>query len=114
MDALYYSMTKTIYNAKYKHKANEYDRHSQMQQKMHKLMELNYVEWLWWDKQNNCIRDLTFAHPTSIDILLTLPIVSIMDCISKMKRYWMSLLDIIGVISTNKTFTITFVYKCII
>ena len=44
MDALYYSMTKTIYNAKYKHKANEYDRHSQMQQKMHKLMELNYVE----------------------------------------------------------------------
>ena len=50
------------------------------------------------------------VHPVSIDILRAFPNVLIMDCTYKTNKYRCPLLEIVGVTSTNLTFSVAFVY----
>ena len=56
------------------------------------------------DESNDCVRDLFWAHPTSIQLLNAFCSVLIMDCTYKTNRYRLPLLEIVGVTSTNLTF----------
>ena len=56
------------------------------------------------------MRDLFWAHPTSIQLLNAFCSVLIMDCTYKTNRYRLPLLEIVGVTSTNLTFSVAFVY----
>ncbi|XP_052175667.1 protein FAR1-RELATED SEQUENCE 5-like [Diospyros lotus] len=100
---------KTIYNARQRYKLIEKGGRSQMQQLMKKLRECNYVEWHRTDG-SNCITDLFWAHPMSIDLLKIFPHVLIMDCTYKTNRYRYPLLEIVGVTSTELTFPVAFVF----
>ncbi|XP_052171683.1 PKS-NRPS hybrid synthetase cheA-like [Diospyros lotus] len=100
---------KTIYNARQRYKLIEKGGRSQMQQLMKKLRECNYVEWHRTDG-SNCIGDLFWAHPMSIDLLKIFPHVLIMDCTYKTNRYRYPLLEIVGVTSTELTFPVAFVF----
>ncbi|KAH6771224.1 hypothetical protein C2S52_016027 [Perilla frutescens var. hirtella] len=71
---------KTIYNARHKHRIVEKAGRSQMQQLMKRLNECNYVEWHRSNDLTECVRDLFWAHPLSINILHMFPSVLIMDC----------------------------------
>ena len=50
------------------------------------------------------------AHPVSINILRAFPRVLIMDCTYKTNRYRLPLLEIVGVTSTNLTFSVALAY----
>ncbi|XP_057806170.1 PKS-NRPS hybrid synthetase cheA-like [Salvia miltiorrhiza] len=104
------STMRTIYNARHRHKIVEKTGRSQMQQLMKKLYECKYVEWHRSNYLTDCIRDLFWAHPSSVDILHAFPSVLIMDCTYKTNRYGLPLLEIVGVTCTDLTFTIAFVY----
>ncbi|XP_038683031.1 uncharacterized protein LOC119983416 [Tripterygium wilfordii] len=83
---------------------------SQMQKMLGKLKERKYLEWHRWNDDTQTMRDLFFAHPTSVDLLRTFPEILIMDCTYKTNRYRLSLLEIVGITSTNLTFSVAFVY----
>ena len=101
---------KTIYNARHKYKIKELARRSQMQQLLSKLSEHNYVEWHRNNEDTDCVRDLFFAHPFSIELLHAFPHILIMDCTYKTNKYRMPLLEIVGITSTEMTFSVAFVY----
>ncbi|XP_008232559.1 PREDICTED: uncharacterized protein LOC103331687 [Prunus mume] len=58
----------------------------------------------------NIVRDLFYAHPTSIKLLRTFPHILIMDYTYKTNRFCYPLLEIVGLMSTHLTFSIAFVY----
>ncbi|KAH6787647.1 hypothetical protein C2S52_007199, partial [Perilla frutescens var. hirtella] len=101
---------KTIYNVRHRYRMVEKAGRSQMQQLMKKLNECNYVEWHRTNYLTDCIRDLFWAHPSSLEILHAFPSVLIMDCTYKTNRYGLPLLEIVGVTCTDLTFSIAFVY----
>ncbi|XP_052172209.1 protein FAR1-RELATED SEQUENCE 5-like [Diospyros lotus] len=100
---------KTIYNARQRYKLIEKGGRSQMQQLIKKLREYNYMEW-HRSNGSNCITDLFWAHPISIDLLKIFPHVLIIDCTYKTNRYRYPLLEIVGVTSTELTFPVAFVF----
>ena len=97
---------KTIYNARYRYKVNERGGRSQMQQLLGKLAEHNYIEWHKNCENSETVTDLIWTHPSSIDLLRAFPHVLIMDCTYKTNRYRMPLLEIVGVTSTDMTFSV--------
>ena len=54
---------------------------------MHKLMELNYIEWHRMDEHNDYISDLMYTYLTSIDLLIAFLMVFIIDYTYKTNRY---------------------------
>ncbi|XP_028113459.1 PKS-NRPS hybrid synthetase CHGG_01239-like [Camellia sinensis] len=56
------------------------------------------------------VTDLFWAHPVSLELLRAFPHVLIMDCTYKTNRYRLPLLEIIGVTSTDLTFSVAFAY----
>ncbi|RWR74561.1 protein FAR1-RELATED SEQUENCE 2 isoform X2 [Cinnamomum micranthum f. kanehirae] len=102
------STIKTIYNARYR-KCKRAER-TQMQQLFAQLAEHKYIEWHRKCDDTETVTDLLWTHPTSLDLLRAFPHVLIMDCICKTNRYHMPLLEIVGVTSTEKTFSVCFAY----
>ncbi|KAL8494130.1 hypothetical protein ACS0TY_025063 [Phlomoides rotata] len=58
----------------------------------------------------NVVKDIFFAHPESVALLHAFPDILIMDCTYKTNRYQLPLLEIVGVTSTDMTFSIAFAY----
>jgi len=56
------------------------------------------------------LEDIFFAHAESINFLNTLPIVLVMDSTHKMNLYRLPFFEIIGVISSKKTYYVAFVF----
>ncbi|CAL8994263.1 unnamed protein product, partial [Prunus brigantina] len=107
-DAMNVSTMKTIYNARIRNRTKEFAGRTQMQQLLTKLSEHNYIEW--HRTSSDIVTDLFWTHPTNIDIVRAFPHVLIMDCTYKTNRYRFPLLQIVGVTSTNMTFSVTYVY----
>ncbi|CAL2265284.1 unnamed protein product [Prunus armeniaca] len=107
-DAMNVSTMKTIYNARIRNRTKEFAGRTQMQQLLTKLSEHSYIEW--HRTSGDIVTDLFWTHPTNIDIMRAFPHVLIMDCTYKTNRYRFPLLQIMGVTSTNMTFSIAYVY----
>lgn len=101
---------KHIYNARHKHKAKLQADASYMQQLMLKLAEHSYVEWDRRDEESNCVKDLFWAHPSSVDLLRTFPNVLIVNRAHRTNKNSLPLLEIIGVTCTDMTFSVAFAY----
>ncbi|XP_028051733.1 uncharacterized protein LOC114256313 [Camellia sinensis] len=69
-----------------------------------------YIEWRRNYKDTETVTDLFFAHPVSLDLLRAFPCVLLMDCTYKTNRYRWPLLEIVGITSTEKTFSVGFAY----
>ncbi|KAJ4716771.1 FAR1-related sequence [Melia azedarach] len=104
------STIKAIYNARHKYKVGEQVGQLHMHQLMDKLMKHTYIEWHRCNEEMDCIKDLFWAHPFAVGLLRSFPRVLIMDCTYKTNMYPFSLLEIIGVTSTELTFSIAFAY----
>ena len=74
------------------------------------LEENNYIEWHTNNDATECILDLLWAHPSSIELLCVFQKVLMMDFMYKTNRYWLPLLEIVGVTSTQLMFLVAFVY----
>ncbi|XP_058217748.1 PKS-NRPS hybrid synthetase cheA-like [Rhododendron vialii] len=103
------SSIKTIYNARYKHGFKDRAGRSQMQYLLAKLQEYGYIEFNRKD-DNDCVKDLFWSHPTSGDMLRAFPRVLLMDCTYKTNRYRFPLLQIVGITSTERTFSAAFAF----
>ncbi|KAG5559890.1 hypothetical protein RHGRI_003249 [Rhododendron griersonianum] len=103
------SSMKTIYNARYKHGFKDRAGRSQMQYLLAKLQEYGYIEFNRKD-DNDCLKDLFWSHPTSGDMLRSFPRVLLMDCTYKTNRYKFPLLQIVGITSTERTFSAAFAF----
>ncbi|XP_028075130.1 protein FAR1-RELATED SEQUENCE 3-like [Camellia sinensis] len=100
---------KTIYNARHRHRVVQRAGRSQMQQLLGQLAIQNYVECHRCDDRE-IVTDLFWAHPVSLELLRAFPHVLIMDCTYKTNRYRLPLLEIVGVTSTDLTFSVAFAY----
>ncbi|XP_028122576.1 uncharacterized protein LOC114319718 [Camellia sinensis] len=104
------STMKTIYKARQRYKVAEKAGRSQMQQLLGQLAMNKYIEWHRSCADTETVTDLFFAHPTSLNLLRAFPKVLLMDCTYKTNRYRLPLLEIVGVTSTDVTFSIAFAY----
>ncbi|KAJ0009922.1 hypothetical protein Pint_33440 [Pistacia integerrima] len=103
------STIKAIYNARHKFKVVEQVGRFHMQQLTTKLMEHNYIQWHRND-EDECIKNLFWVHPFAIGLLQAFPSVLIVDCTYKTNMYPFSLLEIVGITSTELTFSVAFAY----
>ncbi|XP_028052909.1 protein FAR1-RELATED SEQUENCE 5-like [Camellia sinensis] len=104
------STMKTIYNARHKYKVAKEAGRSQMQQLLGQLAMNKYIEWHRSCADTETVTNLFFAHPTSLKLLRAFPKVLPMDCIYKTNRYRLPILEIVGVTSTDMTFSVAFAY----
>jgi hypothetical protein len=74
-----------------------------MQYLISKLEKHKYVYFTRANSEETTLEDIFFAHPESIDMLNTFPIVLVMDSTYKTNTYRMSLFEIVGVFSTKLT-----------
>lgn len=109
-DANNVSTIKTIYNAFHKHKVAEKVEKSLLQQLITKLSEHQYIKWYRSRDKTEIGGDLFWTHPVSADLLRAFPRVLIIDCTSKAYLYRLPLLEIIGITSTEMTFSVAFAY----
>lgn len=68
------------------------------------------MEWHRSDRLSDYITDLFWVHLMAIKLFKTFPHVLIMDCTYKTNRYKYPLLEIVGVTSTELTFSIAFIF----
>ena len=76
-----------------------------MQYLMGKLKEHSYFYHHRRCEENDTVKDLFYAHPSSIKLLRAFPGVLLMDWTHKTNRYKLPLLEIVGVTSTGLTFS---------
>lgn len=81
-----------------------------MQQLLTLLAEHQYIKCHRTNEDSEAITDLFWANPTGLDLLHAFPHVLPMDCTYKTNKYHMPLLKIVGLTSTDMTFSVTFVY----
>jgi len=81
-----------------------------MYQSLKKLSDHSYIEIHRCYLDTDTVKDILWAHPASIDLLHAFLQVLIIDCKYKTNMYRLSLMEIIGVTSTEMTFSIVFAY----
>lgn len=108
-DPLNTTTMKSVYNARHKYKLEE-NGGSQMQQLLALLAEHQYIEWHRTSENSEAVTDLFWANSFSLDLLRAFPHVLLIDCMYKTNRYRMLLLEIVGLTSTDITFSVAFVY----
>ncbi|XP_028100558.1 uncharacterized protein LOC114299930 [Camellia sinensis] len=109
-DALNVTTMKTIYNAHHRNNVIEKAGRSQMQQLLGELEKHNYIKRHRCDNNTITVTDLFWAHPVSLDLFCSFPKVLVMDYTYKTNRYRLPLLEIVGVTSTDMSFSIAFAY----
>ncbi|XP_028053365.1 PKS-NRPS hybrid synthetase CHGG_01239-like [Camellia sinensis] len=109
-DALNVTTMKTIYNVRHRNNVIEKAGRSQMQHLLGELEKHNYIKRHRCDNNTMTVTDLFWAHPVSLDLLRSFPKVLIMDCTYKTNRYRLPLLEIVGVTSTDMSFSVAFAY----
>ncbi|KAL7606521.1 hypothetical protein Lser_V15G19176 [Lactuca serriola] len=104
------SILKTIYNAQYKLRSSQNDGKTPMQVLMGILNDKKFVIEFSVNNISNELENLFFIHPLSLDIWQAFPHVLIIDASYKTNKYGMPFVEIVGVTSTNKTFSIAFAF----
>ena len=104
------STLRTVHNVRKKHRIAEYARKSQMQQLLKNLSEQEYIEFHRSCLNTDTIKDILWAHPASIELLHVFRHILIMNCTYKTNRYQLPLMEIVGVTSTEMTFSVVFAY----
>ncbi|XP_057443916.1 uncharacterized protein LOC130736078 [Lotus japonicus] len=101
---------KQIYNEKQAYNRIKRGPFSEIQHLMKLLEGDKYAYWSRVEGGSNVIKSLFFAHPDSIHLFNEFPTVVLMDSTYKTNRYKIPLLEMVGVTSTNLTYSIAFAY----
>ncbi|KAL4574569.1 hypothetical protein LXL04_021403 [Taraxacum kok-saghyz] len=103
------SVIKTVYNAQQKIRMDAQAGKTPMQVLMSHLHTNNYV-YDFTTGDSNELENLFFIHPTSWNICRAFPHVVIIDATYKTNAYNKAFVEIVGMTSTQKTFSIGFVF----
>ncbi|KAJ9540010.1 hypothetical protein OSB04_026516, partial [Centaurea solstitialis] len=101
---------RTIYNARRKFRISEQEGRTPMQNVMHILQTKGYNFEYRLNNDTNGLEELFFMHPTSLIMWQAFPHVVLMDATYNTNMYNLPFLEIVGVTSTNKTFSIAFAF----
>ncbi|KAH6815764.1 hypothetical protein C2S51_020584 [Perilla frutescens var. frutescens] len=104
------STIKTIYNVRSRNKYLGHAGRSQMQYLLGKLEEHGYYQYTRQCPQTDTVKDMFYAHPTSVKLLRAFPEVLLMDCTYKTNMYRLNLFEIVGVTSTSMMFFVVCAY----
>ncbi|KAJ1391177.1 MULE transposase domain [Sesbania bispinosa] len=75
------------------------------------LMETNnYVYWHRRHEDSHVVRDIVWTHPDAMKLLNIFHIMLIIDTTYKTNKYRLPLLEVVGVTSTELTFSVAFAY----
>jgi len=77
-----------------------------MQFPISKLEENKYVYFIREKCDSHTIHDIFWTHPTSVKLFYNFPTVLIMDSTYKTNLYKMPLFEIVGVTSTDVTYSV--------
>jgi len=97
-----------VYNERHKFKKAKRGDLTEMQFLTSKLKENKYVYFIREKCESQTIQDIFWTHPTSVKLFNNFPTTLIMDSTYKTKFYKMPLFEIIGVTSTDMTYSIGF------
>ncbi|XP_027906868.1 PKS-NRPS hybrid synthetase CHGG_01239-like isoform X1 [Vigna unguiculata] len=99
---------KQIYNARHAYRSSQ--KGLEMQYLLKLLERERYVYWYRKVDDSNVIRDIFWTHPDAIKLLGAFNTVLIIDSIYTTTRYPLPLLEIVGVTSTELTFSVAFAF----
>jgi len=88
-------------------KANRGDKKS-LQHLISKLEEHNYTYFSRTQSESTTIEDIFWAHPTSVKLFNNFPTVLVMDSTYKTNMYKMPMFEVVGVTSTDLTYSVGF------
>src|SRR3954469_23639805 len=104
------SNIKQVYNERHNLKVLKMGPRSEMQQLLKLLGDNKYVSSFRTSEDKVTVRDIFWTHPESIKLFNTFPTVLVMDSTYKTNNYRLPLLEIVGVTSTDKTYSVGFAY----
>ena len=102
------SSVRTIYNARNKIQRNRVGDRTPIQVLYSHLQESGYTWYPRVNEHTNELEELFFVHPTSYAIWCTFPEIMLMDSTYNTTMFKLPLLEIVGVTSTNKTFSMAY------
>jgi hypothetical protein len=82
----------------------------EMQDLITMLQSKQYVYWHRRHENSDNVKDIFWTHPDAIRLLNTFPFVLVIGCTYKTNRFQVPLLEIVGVTSTELTFTVAFAF----
>ncbi|XP_058763853.1 uncharacterized protein LOC131637287 [Vicia villosa] len=104
------SNIRQVYNIWYhNNKAVRGDR-SEMQQLLRMLDDNKYVSHYRACDDGVTVRDISWTHPDSIKLFNTFSTVLLLDYTYKTNKYRLSLFEMVGVTSTEKTYAVGFAF----
>ncbi|XP_058762790.1 uncharacterized protein LOC131636149 [Vicia villosa] len=98
------SNIKLVYNERYRLNIEKKGPRLEMQQLLKLLGDNKYVSRYRACEDNVIVRDIFWTPPESINLFNTFP--TVIDSTYKANKYRLMLLEIIGVTSTNKQFSV--------
>lgn len=101
---------KSVYNAINSNKEAKRGGLNITQYVLDQLIKNGYFHDLMTDEYTNEITDIVWAHPTSLELSVNFSSVLVMDATYKTNEYRKPLLEVVGMTSTNLTFSIMFAY----
>ncbi|KAK2369948.1 protein FAR1-RELATED SEQUENCE [Trifolium repens] len=104
---------KMIYNARHRMRQKERGPRNEIQHFFHCLEQKQYVFKFRpddLDDKSIVVKDIFFAHPTSVALFNTFPSVLLMDSTYKTNRYGRPLFEMVGSTSTGLTFNVAFAF----
>jgi len=101
---------KNIYNACHMYMQSIRGTKTDMQHLLKSLVENEYVYHCRKDHDSDDVSDILWAHPNDIKLFNTFSTVPVLDSTYKANKYRLSLVEFVGVTSTEYMFSIAFVY----
>ncbi|KAJ1375375.1 MULE transposase domain [Sesbania bispinosa] len=101
---------KQIYNARQAFRSALRGPRTEFQNLMKLMDRDNYVYWHRRHEDSDVVRDIVWTHPDAMKLLNIFHIVLIIDTTYKTNKYKLPLLEVVGVTSTELTFSVAFAY----
>ncbi|XP_058181193.1 protein FAR1-RELATED SEQUENCE 5-like [Rhododendron vialii] len=101
---------KSVYNTIFANKTAKLDGLTPTQFVIRQLLEQDYLHQFITNPDTNEITDIIWVHPMSLELFVNFPSVLIIDATYKTNEYRKPLLEVVGITSTWRTYSLMFAY----
>ena len=100
----------SVYNTIYTHKEVKRGGLNPIQHVLDQLISKRYLHTFMTNPETNEITDILWVHPKSLELYINFPTVLIIDATYKTNEYRIPLLEVVGITSTLRTYSLMFAY----
>ncbi|XP_058211760.1 uncharacterized protein LOC131323942 [Rhododendron vialii] len=101
---------KSVYNTIFANKADKLEGLTPIQYVIRQLLKKHYLHQFLTNPDTNEITDIIWVHPMSLELSVNFLSVLIIDATYKTNEYRKSLLEVVGITSTWRTYSLMFAY----